>query len=236
MDTTGVPADRGPFSVEVLGNFGIIGVIYWAATFFVMHFIQPELNPIDHQMSEYANGRLGWLMVAGFVVGGLGVLVLAMGLSKSLKPGKRVRTSVVLTMLAGLGFIGSGVFKTDIPLEDGTVGYTFSGQMHSLAGIVAFLSLIIGSFILAGVFARDPQWQPLARTTQLFAWVILITFLGSLVASIVGPPGTGGVAGLAQRIFVAVMLTWLARIGWHMRQPRAAASSGVGSRTAASGI
>jgi hypothetical protein len=209
----------------MLGTLGIVGVVYLAATFFVMHFIQPELNPIDHQMSEYANGRLGWLVVSGDVVGGLGVLALAIGLSRSLKPGKRVRTSVILTSLVGLGFIGSGLFKTDIPLEDGTVGYTFSGQMHTLAGIVAFLSLIVASYMLAGVFVRDPRWQPFARTARLFAWGILITFLGYLAAPIVGAPGTGGIDGLAQRIFVAVVLTWLVWIGWHMRQPRAVASS-----------
>ena len=213
---------------STLGTLGAAGVSYFALTFLAMHFIQPELNPLDHNGSDYAVGRLGWLMSLGFVVAGTGTLALAAGLYKSLLPGKGVRAAVLLLMLVALGFVGSGVFPTDVPLADGTVGYTFSGKMHAVSGFVLFLSLITVAFVLARVFARDANWQTTATITRWFAWFVPLGFVGAMTAAILHPPGTGGVAGLMQRIFLAPVFAWFILMGVRMRRIESALRGSTG--------
>lgn len=139
--------------------------------------------------------------------------------------GKRVKASLVCVSLCGLGMIASGVFKTDVPLENGTVGYTFSGKMHAIAGLVMFLSLMVGGFMLTGVFGRDRRWRQFFRTSRLFAWALPFGFVLSLAGSLIHPPGSEtSTAGVTQRIIVSLFLTWFVLIGWQMRQLDSAGS------------
>lgn len=190
-------------SVSRFGVIGVAGAVYFAATGVVLHFIKSDIDPLQITISEYALGQFGWLMTAAFLVVGVGTLSLALGLRRSLAPGKRVATSVVLMALAGLGFIVSGIFEADPDAE---------ASIHDLAGLLLFLAVIIGAFVLRGVFARDARWQGLAGPARWFAFGLLATFLLFFFLS-------EQVTGLAQRVFVAVMMTWLAVIGWWMRRP-----------------
>ncbi len=201
-----------------LATVGVAGVLYFALTLVAMHFIQPELDPIDHTGSEYATGRLGWLMDLAFLAAGASIMATAVGLHRSLAPGRHVRTSVALLAVVGIGFAASGVFPADVPRVDGTVAYTFSGKMHALAGFLAFLSLIVGTSMLGGVFARDARWRSSAGITRWFARLILLGFISFMVAAIIHPPGTGGMAGLVQRIFVSLVLTWLVVLAVGLRR------------------
>jgi hypothetical protein len=119
-------------------------------------------------------------------------------------------------VLTGLvGFAASGLFRTDVPDADGITGYTFSGQMHDLAGLVGFLAMLVGAFILRGVFARDPRWHPLAQPARWFSWALLLGLVVRAAVAVAPVPGTGG---LVQRILWPFMLGWLALIGWRMRR------------------
>jgi hypothetical protein len=200
---------RSMWSLTGLGRLGAAGNASFVGIALVMHVVQPEKSPLDTLASQYANGRMGWLMVLGFIVAGVGTIAVAEGLRRSLAPGRWVTASVVLMTLAGVGLIGSGAFAEDVPLADGTVSYTLSGQLHGLFSVVMFVSLIVVAFALSVVFSRDPRWQYFARTTRLFAWAILVLYVVSTGTWLLFPPGTGGIAGLTQRIFGAAFIVWL---------------------------
>jgi len=201
---------RLPF-VRLLGAIGVAAVAYFVATFVVLHFVQWELNPAEHFISEYALGRFGWLVTLAFFVVGVGTLGLARGLHRSFEPGELVATPVALMAIAGISFIVLGIFKIDPLLEDGTTAYTPAGIVHLLAGLVLFLSLIIGAFILRGVFAGDARWWGLEEATLRFA-------LGMVVAPVVMVAVPQQTVGLAQRAVVAIMVAWLAVLGWWMHR------------------
>lgn len=190
---------------------GVAGVAYFVATFVVLHFVQWGLNPAEHFISEYALGRLGWLVTLAFFVVGVGTLALARGLHRSFEPGELVTTPVALITIAGISFIVLGVFKIDPLLEDGTTAYTPAGIAHLVAGLVLFLGLVVGAFVLRGVFAGDARWWGLEEATLRLA-------LGMLVASVVMVAVPQQMVGLAQRAVVAIMLTWLAVLGWWMHR------------------
>lgn len=200
-----------PQTRRILGALGIAGILWFALTFLAMHFIQPELDPVRAFGSEYANGRLGWLMSLGFVMAGLGTLALAAGLRRSLSDARRIRLATGLLAVAALGFVGSGAFPTDVPLEDGTVGYTFHGKMHAISGLVLFAPLITAAFLLAGIFRREPGWAVEGRRTRAVAWILLLSFPIPLLLM------PFHIGGLLQRIFVSIMLAWLVGLGLWLR-------------------
>jgi hypothetical protein len=210
-------ATEAPARATTLGFVGIVGVAAFAAAFAAMHVIQSDLNPIQNFGSDYAFGRGGWLMRLGFIAAGIGTLSLALGLRRSVAAVKRRGLGVVLLGLAGVGFIGSGLFNADPPLADGTTGYTTEGSLHDLTGILLFISVIVAGFVLARVFARDPQWQAAVSTTRIFAWLALAGLVATITSSEMSDPGTG-ITGLVQRIFVATILGWLVSLGWRLRR------------------
>lgn len=171
---------------------------------------------MDRTISENALGGSGWIMTVAWFAGGAGVLVLALGLHRSLRPGDGVRLSVWLMVVAALvGFVASGVFRTDVPDADGVTGTTVAGQLHDLAGLVGFVALLVAGFVLRGVFARDPRWQDLPLPTRWFARALPAMFVTRVSMVIVQLPGS---AGLVQRILWLFMLAWLAPIGWRVRR------------------
>jgi hypothetical protein len=208
-------------SVSRLGTIGFAGAAYFVVTVVVLHFIQTDLDLIralrsggrggglEILISKYGLGRFGWLLILAFLVVGVGTLALALGLRRSLVPGKGVATSVVLMALAGFGLLNygglhhivSGLLEADHEAE---------ATIHDLSGLLLFFTIIIGAFILRGVFARDARWQGLAAAALWFALGLLVAF--SLFFFL-----PEEVTGVAQRVFVAVIMSWLAVIGWWMR-------------------
>jgi hypothetical membrane protein len=196
-------------SIQFLARASEIGLAAFAGIVFGLHFLAVDKDPIDLLVSQYANSDFGWLMNVGFGLAGIGVLALSVGLWRSLTRTHLATAAVVLLAVLGIGFAGLGVFPEDVPLADGSVNYTFSGRMHGLSSAVMFTGLIVAVFVLIRVFAEDPRWERFAPTTRNFAWAILALFAASNLASVVTPPGTGGVAGLVQRVFGAVFVVWL---------------------------
>ncbi len=200
---------REALSVSRLGTIGIAGAAYFVVSVVVLHFIQTDLDLIEILISKYGLGRFGWLLILAFLVVGVGTLALALGLRRSLAPGKGVATSVVLMALAGFGLLNygglhhivSGLLEADHEAE---------ATIHDLSGRLLFFTIIIGAFILRRVFTRDTRWHGLAAAALWFALGLLVTFLLFFLLP-------EEVTGVAQRVFVAVIMSWLAVIGWWMR-------------------
>jgi hypothetical membrane protein len=192
----------------------------FAAIVLLLHFLAADQDPIDLLVSQYANSRFGWLMNVGFGLAAVGVLTLSAGLRRTLPRTRLATAAVVLMAMVGIGFASLGAFPEDVPLGDGTVSYTFSGRMHGFSSAVMFTALIVAIFVLIRVFAQSPRWESLASATRNFAWATLFMFVASNLASIMTPPGTGGVAGLVQRVFGAVFVAWLFLTARRLRTDR----------------
>ena len=172
-------------------------------------FIQPE-QPLTDPNSLYAVGRLGWLWQFGAIAAGLGLVAAALGLGQSLARGKRVRLGVTLVLIAGIAVIGTGVFPTDAPVDVETVGFTTTGALHLIFGLVGFLSIIVMLFVLKGVFKRDPRWARASQLTAWLAWLVLVGVPASIVLE-------GTTAGVVLR-FVDPLVPWALWIGWLLRR------------------
>lgn len=205
---------------KVAGEFGI-GL--FALGLVCLHILDSDLSVVDEYLSVYALGDYGWLSQAANVAMGLGVIAIALGLRATLSEGKRVTASWVLILIAGIGFVISGFFNTD---PTNTVESTSDGALHDLGGYISMLSLMIATWFLRGVFKRDESHSDMARRQTWFA--ILMT--GALVALM----AFESIPGLTQRVFVAVVVTWLITLANNLRtteqQPqRALGSTRTGS-------
>jgi len=195
-------------SGKQLGTIGMIGIGWFVVAVLALHVIEPDFSPVDDFISDYANGDYGWLMQSAFFGAGVGTIAIALGLRKTLLPGKRVTASVVLLLLAGIGYL-LAISKTD---PTGVTEATTAGTVHILGSMLIFFSLLISAWMLRGVFKRDPAWAPFARTQMWFAIAYTVTMFTNFATPEDGP------VGLTQRIFVPVMMAWLATLAWSIHR------------------
>lgn len=186
--------------VQRLATIAIAGFVAMAAILFIFHFIQPELNPLKRFGSEYAAGRLGWMMNIGFFCFAIGLASLAIAFGWSLRPPGRSRSGGVLLGLSSLGIFGSGLFNASL---QGTQ-VTSVGIAHDLSGFLAFLTMIPAMFILSRRRHLTKQLQGTDLILRYGPWLVLLLFLAMMF---VFEPLQ--LVGLGQRFFVVTMLTWL---------------------------
>lgn len=224
---TGTPhPSRGLVRPETLGAWAMVLFPVQFVLNYAFLFIQPE-RPLSDPNSLYALGRLGWLWQLGAIATGLGIVALGLGLGRSLAEGRRVRLAVTMFLIAGLAVIGTGVFPSDEPVDVETVGFTTTGALHLIFGLVGLLSLIIVAFVLKGVFRRDPRWARAARPTGWLAWWALASTILFMAQE------DSAAAGFMQR-FVVPEVVWVLWIGWRLRRV-GRYSPQTGTRVAATG-
>jgi hypothetical protein len=84
---------------------------------------------------------------------------------------------------------------------DGPHGTTTHGQIHQAVGIATFILLIAGMFASVRPFRRDPRFRALATPTLVWA---IAAVGGFFLIPLLGPV----YFGVAQRIFLTVVLSW----------------------------
>lgn len=177
---------------------GFISMILILVAF---HFIQPELDPLRRFGSEYAAGRVGWLMNVGFFCFAAGLGSLAFAFGRTVEAPGRSRAAGVLLAFSSLGILASGLFNSDL---QGTQPPTWHGILHDLAGFVAFLTMIPAMFVLGRRFGRATGLRGLGPVLRYGPWPVLLLFLASLF--VFGPLQ---LVGLGQRLFLVAVFTWL---------------------------
>jgi hypothetical protein len=146
-------------------------------------------------MSELALGPGGWLMAVAFVSMGVGSLLVARDLHRSIP---RARVAPALLAVTGVLDVVSAVFRTDATGQPATT----TGTIHMVVGVTTFLLLIAVLFTSSVTFRRDRDWRWFAGPTLVWAVIALASFF---LVPILGDDRFG----LAQRIFVGVALSWV---------------------------
>ncbi len=178
----------------------IVGLGLFAFAVMALHFLRPDYNPATRFVSEYALGNHGWFMKLAFFALAFGSTALVVALRRSTaRPAASTAGFVCLGLWALCVFV-AGIVDTDLLGAPDTV----QGAIHGLASLVAFVSLILSSFLLLKL-KQDERWAASHRFWAVMSFVMLGTFL-AFVGSMIALPN---IAGLVQRIFLAVVLTWL---------------------------
>lgn len=182
-----------PNLAEVLAFGGLLAFAFMVG---LEHILEPSLDPLRHQASEYANSPGGALMVLGFGLWAISLSATALLVER--RCGDRL-LSLALA-LAALGIAIAAVFATETVAGELPPGaeLTTNGKLHDLGSGLATLALIGGACIV-GLRARTPP--PLRKATLglLLAGLVL-----SLALLLIGP----SVGGLRQRLLLLAGCAW----------------------------
>lgn len=181
------PATR--VTKSLLGYGVIAGPVYVAA-WLTEAMTRPGFSLRTDAASLLANGRLGWIQVANFLVAGAMVVAASIGIGRALRGVRGGVWAQRLVALFGLGIMAAGLFKAD-PRDGFPAGTpagpaqhtTWHGSLHYVVGGIGFLGLIAATFVLSRVFrrARNNGWAriSIASGGAFLAANILGSVLGS---------------------------------------------------------
>lgn len=125
-----------------------------------LHLLKPDLDPSWHFISEYAIGRLGWMMVLAFLSLSVGYV----GLFAALRPHLRTmvgRVGLALLSVSALGMAIAAAFTTD-PVTVGPEVATVEGRLHDLGGTLGF-AMPFAAALVGWKLIRDPAWSSARR-------------------------------------------------------------------------
>ncbi len=204
MTTTDCPPLPVRITKSLLGYGVIAGPIY-VLVVAAQAATRDGFDPTRHAASQLANGDLGWIQIANFLVTGAMTIGAAVGVRRALGPGRPSVWASGLLGAYGAGLVAAGIFRADpsdgfppgTPPGIGEVSW--HGLAHFVAAGLGFACLVAACFVLGAWFARNGQ--------AAWAWFSRINgtvFAGSFLAL---SSGTGGAATIL--VFTAaVVLVW----------------------------
>jgi hypothetical membrane protein len=183
---------------------GVLGPIIFSAVVIVAALMRPDYSHVEQFISELgATGteNAAFMNFAGFALGGLLIASLGVALYATL-PRRRVPLiASVLVGLFGLGVAASGVISCDIGCPQGTG--TTANLIHNTIAPIAFLCLIVASFLLGIHWWRDSGLRSLALYS-IGTGVMALVFLALLISSL----DAREITGLWQRLLLMTLFSW----------------------------
>ena len=155
---TAPSVDRQSTSVVRSRIFLIVGAAagpIFAAVATAQVLLRDGFDLRRHPLSQLATGGPGFIQIANFIVAGIGVLCLAVGVNRTVTEGVGRRWLAPLIAVFGLGLIASGVFVMD-PENGFPIGTPYGpattmswhGIAHLVAATVAFTGLAAACIVL----------------------------------------------------------------------------------------
>ena len=196
-------------SVSSLAWTGLLGIALFVVTIVSLHFLQPELKPLDEAMSYYVHGSQGWLLTVGLIGLGIASLAITCALANTVD-GPGARSGRWLLGVWSVGVLLGGFFPADPP-GHWNEPPSLTGIVHGNAALLAFAAFPLAALLLGMSFRRNRRWLPTATVLSLLAVaaaISLIAFMASLVPVFIRP-GPPVLLGLSERVLIVIYLAWL---------------------------
>jgi hypothetical protein len=183
--------------------------------------VHPEsahLSPKRRTISEYALLETGWIFdTAVLALAASTAAVLVALVRAGLLPAVSAAAGALL--LASAGFAGVVVF----PKHDWSVGPSLHGDIHRIAGVVAFICLPLAAILLARTWLGHPGWRAYAYLTLALGLLTLLSFApiagAFLLEPVTGVPWWRAVPlGAVERAVGLVEVATLVSLAWWAMQ------------------
>ncbi len=168
----------------------LVGVAYYVAAVVSLALLEPDMSPLVRPISGYQKGRHPLLAATTFFALAATVAALALALRGVLRRGWFARAGLTLFWIAVAGIVIAGVFPY-MP-------------MHAVGALMTFPSLSLGSVFLSLAPGRAPRWDR-ARVPL----VVLAVTICAMLATGVTLLSSLDLAGLAQRLYFALLFVWV---------------------------
>src|SRR5215203_1515374 len=189
-----------------------------------LHFIEGELDPSWHFISEYAIGDYGWMMVVAFLSLAISYVSLFVAIRSQLRTIVG-RIGLALLLVSALGLIIAAIFTTD-PITVSEDALTTEGTLHNMGGTLG-MAMPFAAASVGWKLARNPAWYSARRSLLWATGLAVVAFLFSFVSLGVMVSRSGGEfgpnvpVGWPNRIEIVVYSVWLmvvARQAMHLRR------------------
>jgi hypothetical protein len=209
------PVVRATSTTKTLLAYGVVAGPFYVAVSLAQALTRDGFDLGRHPWSLLSNGDLGWIQIANFMATGLMTLAFAVGLRRSLRPGKGATWAPRLVGAYGLSLVCAGAFVAD-PAQGfpagtppGQAAVSWHGMLHFVAGGIGFACLIAACFVLARRFATEGRrgWAACSRATGLV--------FGAAFAGI----ASGSPNALVNVAFVGAVLvawSWVSAVALHL--------------------
>ncbi len=185
---------------------GLAGPLLFTLAWVAGDLLRASYNWITDPISLLAavDARYAWIMSAGFIVGGLLTLPMAVGLHCGIEDeGRASPLGPLLVAVAGIAAIVAGVFRPNYPdVLPGRYGWFLVNPVHQAAAFVVFVALVTAPLLIVPRLHADPRWRGLTRYSLLTSSATFVLFLAYLAPM-------PGLIGLLERLLVSVPLLWL---------------------------
>ncbi len=116
--------------LSVLGAVAIVGTTAFLVLIAALHFLSPDISPVDRPTSEYATGPFGYLMTSAFVALSCATWALVIGLHRDLPRAGVHRTGLVLLGIWGICLLAAATF----PIDPEGAAQSAAGTIHRING------------------------------------------------------------------------------------------------------
>ena len=176
--------DSGSRITRSLLGYGVLAGPFYVAIVLGQALTRPGFNLSGDDASLLANGNLGWIQIANFLLTGLMVIACAVGVRRALSRGRGAVWGPLLLAVYGVGLIGAGVFVAD-PMNGFPPGapagrpetITTHGLLHITFAGIGFLCFVAACFALARRFSAEGR-RGWARFSVATGTIFLVAFAG----------------------------------------------------------
>jgi hypothetical protein len=185
-------------------RLSIAAVITYQVLLAALIFIRPELDPSRKPISEYAIGRLGWMMILAFLISAVSYGSLFVAIRSQIRTtGGKIGLGILL--ICTIGTVGVGVFVAD-PIVTPFTALSTVGTLHVIFGTTALVLLPLAALLINLSLARRNQaWATTRRPLLWTAGLPLIGLVLFLVMVAVVVPAEGW----PPRFLLLTYMVWL---------------------------
>ena len=171
-----------------------------------LHMLSPEFAPSWRMVSEYANGRYGWVLSLMFASWAISAWALAYAIWPQAKTiaGK---IGLVLLIVAGIGEVMGGLFDINHPL-------------HGLAALIGIPTFPIAAMLISVSLSRTPPWSDVRKAllwTANLTWISVLLMAGTFIIMIVTFTQVGGDMTADATTVTTLPSGVIALVGWANR-------------------
>ncbi len=205
MHTTALTRPSGALALRVAtgGALGLLAILA------LLHLVKPEMEPSWRFVSEYAIGRMGWLMTLGFLAWASSCLALSIATRPVMTNGRGRAGAWVLTIV-GVALVVAGLFPQD-PVTSTPDQATTAGMLHAIASMVGIPGIPIAALLISSGLPADRD-NGAVRLAAHATWISLALMIAYLAFAVPRASGFNSsvYAGYMNRLVV------LAYIGWQL--------------------
>lgn len=201
---------------KILLLCGVIAGPLFIIVFLIEGALRNGYDAVRRPVSALALGKRGWIQRTNFIVTGALMFGCAFGLHFALASRGGSFWGPFLIGLYALGLVGAGVFVTDAGMRNNAPKSSkqyIDGRLHDVCSLFVFIPLFIDCFVFAHLFAVSESigWQIYSIASGILFGIGFALFARGFVS--VGK--LPHVAGLLQRLTIAIGWLWVASVAAH---------------------